>query len=255
MRLQGKTAIITGAASGIGEAMAQAFVREGARVVLGDLDGGRVQALAAQLGDGAAIGVRVDVTDKAAVDAMVRDALSAFPAVDILVNNAGARIIKSFTQHTLEDWRRMIDINLTGPFLCSQAVAPHMLARRAGSIIHIASIASFMGRPGRVAYVAAKTGLLGLTRAMTVDFTGTGVRVNAIAPGMIATPFNAMFSESAETGPVWAKENAVGRWGKPDDIANAAVFLASDESAFICGAEIKVDGGWLASKTRSGELG
>ena len=148
----------------------------------------------------------------------------------------------------------MLAVNLTGPFLCSKAVIPSMLATGKGKIINLASIASFTGRPDRAGYVAAKTGLLGLTRAMAVDMAGRNIHVNAIAPGLIASPFNAMFAEDAETGPAWGKENLVGRWGQPEDVAGAAVFLASDDSDFVNGAEIKIDGGWLAAKTRSGEL-
>ena len=185
---------------------------------------------------------------------MIEAVIAEHGRIDILVNNAGARFIKGFMQHTEEDWNKMIQINLTGPFLCARAVVPHMLMAGKGKIINLASIASFMGRPNRCAYVAAKTGLLGLTRAMAADMAGKNIRVNAIAPGMIASPFNQSFAESDDTGPAWAEENLVGRWGQPADIAGAAVFLASDESDFVTGAEIKVDGGWLGARSRSGEV-
>jgi NAD(P)-dependent dehydrogenase (short-subunit alcohol dehydrogenase family) len=174
--------------------------------------------------------------------------------IDVLVNNAGRRIIKGFLEHTKEDWDQMLAINLTGPFLCAQAVLPHMLKAGKGKIINLASIASFMGRPDRVGYVAAKSGLMGLTRAMAVDMAGRNIYVNALAPGLIASPFNMSFAKDEATGPTWGKENLVGRWGQPDDVAGAAVFLACDESDFVNGAEIKIDGGWLAAKTRAGEL-
>lgn len=256
MRLNGKVAVVTGGASGIGATICQRFVAEGARVAVVDVNGDAAKALAADIGgdDGLAIGVAADVTDAEAVETMAAEAVDKFDGVDVLVNNAGARCIKSFLDHTPADWQRMIDINLTGPFLCSRALVPHMTKRGGGRVINLASIASFMGRPDRVAYVAAKTGVLGLTRAMAVDLADTGIRVNAIAPGMIATPFNAMFADDPETGPRWAKENFVGRWGAPADIAHAAVFLASDESDFITGADLKVDGGWLAAKARGGEV-
>ena len=122
-----------------------------------------------------------------------------------------------------------------------------------GSVINVCSIASYMGRPNRCAYVAAKSGLLGLTRAMAMDLSAKNIRVNGISPGMIASPFNKRFAEGEETGKAWEAENLIGRWGQPDDITGAAIFLASDESSFITGSDIKVEGGWLAARSRPGE--
>ncbi len=253
MKLEEKVAVVTGGGKGIGEAISKAYAREGATAIVADLDtdaganavknitsaGGKAEALA------------VDVADSASIAAMVSQVITKHGRIDVLVNNAGIRTIKGFLEHTEADWNRMLSVNLTGPFLCSQAVVPHMIASGKGKIIHLASIASFMGRPDRVAYVAAKTGLLGLTRAMAVDLAGKNIYVNAIAPGLIASPFNKTFADSS---PEWGKETLVGRWGQPDDIAGAAVFLACGDSDFVNGAELKVDGGWLAAKTRAGEL-
>ena len=166
----------------------------------------------------------------------------------------GSRIIKAFLDHTEEDWRQMLDVNLTGHFLCCQAVLPHMLEAGRGRIINMASIASTVGRPGRAGYVAAKGGLLALTRALAADMAGKNITVNALAPGMIASPFNREFAEDGVIGDAWNSENLVGRWGQPEDIGGVAAFLASDESAFITGEVVNVDGGSIAALVRQGEL-
>lgn len=256
MKLDGKVAIVTGGGKGIGEAISHAYAEEGATVVIADIDreaADRTQETIAAKG-GKASAMAVDVAESASIKTMVDTTVSEHGRIDVLVNNAGVRFIKGFLQHSEDDWNKMLQINLTGPFLCAQAVVPHMLAGGGGRIINLASIASFMGRPNRCAYVAAKTGLLGLTRAMAADMAGKNIRVNAIAPGMIASPFNQSFAEADDTGPAWAQENLIGRWGQPQDIAGAAVFLASDDSGFVNGAEIKVDGGWLSARSRSGEV-
>ena len=255
MRLENKVAIVTGGGKGIGAAICARFSKEGARIVVADIDLPAAHEVARTLRDsgGAALPVMVDVTDAESIAAMADSALTEFGQIDVLVNNAGARIIKGLMQHNAADWDRMIQVNLTGPFLCAQAVIPHMVERKSGKIINLASIASFIGRPNRCAYVAAKSGVLGLTRAMAADLAGKNIRVNAIAPGMIASPFNQSFAEASDTGPAWAEENLLGRWGQPEDITGAAVFLASDDSSFVTGAEIKVEGGWLGARSRSGE--
>lgn len=255
MRLENKIAIVTGGGNGIGAAICEAFSREGATVIVADVDLPAAERIAQSLrqSGGATAAQSVDVTSPDSVHGMAEAVLSGHGRIDILVNNAGARIIKGLMQHSLQDWDRMLQVNLTGPFLCSQAVLPDMVKRGSGNIINVASIASFMGRPNRVAYVAAKTGVLGLTRAMAADLAGKNIRVNAIAPGMIASPFNQTFAENSETGPAWAQENLIGRWGQPTDISGAAVFLASEEAGFITGAEIKIEGGWLGARSRSGE--
>lgn len=183
---------------------------------------------------------------------MCAEATAAFGRVDILVNNAGSRCIKSFLDHTEADWHRMIDINLTGHFLCAQAVIPRMLETGKGKIINIASIAGHVGRPDRVAYCAAKAGVIGFTKALAMDMRGKNICVTAISPGSIATPLNAEASDDAQVD--WGGETVVGRWGRPEDVAYAAVFLASDESDYITGSEIEVEGGWLIGRARDGEI-
>ena len=253
MRLRDKVAVVTGGASGIGRAISLAFAREGARVAVVDIDERKGQDAAAEISaQGEAVCVRTDVTDSASVNQMASEVDRHFGRIDILVNNVGVRITKPFLEHTDADWNIMIATNLTGPFFCARAVAPFMIRGGGGRIINTASIASFVGRPNRVAYVSAKSGLLGMTRALAIDLGGTGVTVNAIAPGSINSPMNA--SQAADADHDWGKETPVGRWGTPEDVANAALFLALDESSYITGAELKVDGGWVSTKARAGEL-
>ncbi len=255
MKLKGRVAIVTGGGSGIGESICRAYAKEGAVVVIADMDlkGGERVASAIKADGGTASAYQVDIRNADQIASTVSDTVAKHGRIDVLVNNAGARIIKGFMQHSMDDWNKMLDINLSGPFMFSQAVVPNMVKNGGGVIINLCSIASFMGRPNRCAYVAAKTGLLGLTRAMSMDLSVKKIRVNAIAPGMVASPFNQVFAEAEDTGDAWAGENLIGRWGQPDDIAGAAVFLASDESGFITGSEIKIEGGWLGARARAGE--
>lgn len=253
MRLKDKVAIVTGGASGIGKAMCEAFAKEGARIAVADIDAAKAAEVARGIGaPDKAISVHVDVTKSASADQMARDVATAFGRIDILVNNVGVRIVKPFIEHTDDDWNKMITTNLTGPFYCSRAVVPYFQKNGSGRIINTASIASFVGRPDRVAYVSAKSGLLGMTRAMAIDLGQFGITVNAIAPGSINSPMNA--SQAADANNDWGKETPMGRWGRAEDIANAAVFLALDESSYVTGADIKVDGGWVSTKARAGEL-
>jgi NAD(P)-dependent dehydrogenase (short-subunit alcohol dehydrogenase family) len=254
MRLAGKVAIVTGGGSGMGRAIVLAFVREGARVVVADRDqqtADKTVSLVKEAG-GEAVAVKVDVTKKAETLQMRDEAVRAFGRIDILINNAGARCLKGFLEHTEEDWHHMLNVNLTGHFLCSQAVVPNMLENGKGKIVNLASIAAHTGRPDRVAYCAAKAGVMGLTRAMAMDLRGKNICVTAISPGSIATPMNEAAATSTNVD--WGGETVMGRWGTADDVANAAVFLASNESDYITGSEIQVEGGWLIGRARDGEI-
>jgi NAD(P)-dependent dehydrogenase (short-subunit alcohol dehydrogenase family) len=254
MRLSDKVAVVTGGGSGMGRAIGLAFARQGAKVVIADINLEAACETVALLGSagGEAIAVKVDVTRKAETLDMAEAALRRFGRIDVLVNNAGSRCLKSFLDHTEEDWYRMIDINLTGHFFCAQAVVPSMIKSGKGKIINLASIAAHTGRPDRAAYCAAKAGVMGLTRALAMDMRGKNICVTAISPGSIATPMNRAAAMSTEVE--WGRETVVGRWGMAEDVAHAAVFLASDESDYITGSEIAVEGGWLIGRARDGEI-
>ena len=255
MKLLDMTVVVTGGASGMGESMCHALAKEGASIVVVDKNKDGADIVASELNASGikAISVKADVQAREELEAMANVAFETFGKINVLVNNAGARVIKSFLDHTKDDWDMMLGINLSGAFHCSQTIVPKMIESGGGSIINVCSIASYMGRPNRCAYVAAKSGLLGLTRTMAIDLAPKNIRVNGISPGMIASPFNKRFAEDTEMGSAWENDNLVGRWGTPADIDGAVVFLASRESSFITGSDIKVEGGWLSARARAGE--
>lgn len=247
MRLKGKTAIVTGGAKGIGFGIARRYVAEGAAVVIADVDAEAGPRAAAQLA-GAGDLVRVFVTDVSRpedVGRLVDQTVAAFGRVDILVNNAGIGIAGPFLDVSLELWDRTMAVNLTGAFLCGQAVGRVMVRQHSGRIINIASINSFIAEPHVAHYAASKGGLVQLTKGMAVDLAPYNVLVNAIAPGPILTersaPVFALPEQQAHL-----KRVLLGHPGAPDDIAATAAFLASDDAAFIHGAVFVVDGGYLA---------
>lgn len=238
----------------MGRAICGEFAREGASIVVADLQENQAREVARQIEaeGGSAYAAPVDVTRKVEIDSVVSGVLERYGRLDVLVSNAGVRLVKPFLEHTEDDWNRTLSVNLTGHFLCSQAVAPAMIRQGKGKVVINASIASLMGRPNRVAYCAAKAGALGLVRAMAIDLRRTGICVNALLPGSIATPLNQQAVDDPSVD--WGGETPVGRWGKAEEVAKAALFLASDDSDYITGSELKVDGGWLAAKARDGEL-
>jgi len=249
MKLNDKVAIITGAAEGIGKATAIEFVKEGAKVVVADINLELAEKTAEELKrlGGEAIAVKVDVTNPDDVNAMVSKTLERFGRIDILFNNAGISIQKSLLEMTLEDWRRVIDVNLTGVFLCSQAVARVMIQQRRGVIINMASSLGFVAIPRRAAYCASKAGIIGLTRELAVELAPYGIRVVGIAPGWIATQ---RVLNLANRGVI--NEEAIkmmtpmGRLGTPEEVAKVVVFLASDDASFITGDTILIDGGYVS---------
>lgn len=244
MQLKDKVAIVTGGASGLGCAIAQHYAREGARVVIADRDIERASAVAADIeaSGGRALASQVDVASPAGVKAMVEQAVGHFGPIDILVTSAGVGMQKAFMQTTLEDWERIMSINLTGAFLCGQAAAESMVAAGRGRIIHIASGAGLRGVPGRSAYGASKGGLIMLTKVMAVELGEHGITVNALAPGAIDTPMARQVHTSA-TRTAYVGATPLHRYGSLEEVSASAVFLASDAAGYITGHTLEVDGG------------
>ena len=250
-RLAGRGAVITGAASGIGRAMAAAFVEEGARVLVADIDGEAAERAARELdpdATGAATGVEVDVTRHESVAALAERALASGP-IEILCNNAGIfDDYRPVTDTPEVLWDAINDVNAKGPYLVSAAFLPGMLERGSGVIINTASIAAVVAGAGGAAYTASKHAILGLSRQMALDHGPAGVRVNAICPGAIATAM----SERAQAGANphlgrMVETSPARRWGTPEEIARVAVFLAGDESSYMHGSTVLADGGWTLS--------
>ena len=236
-RLDGKVALVSGGARGIGAAIAKRFLDEGAKVVVGDVLDEDGRHLAAQLGDGARY-VRLDVTKPADWDAAVSEAVTAFGGLSVLVNNAGIVTFGRIDEYPHEQWSRIIDVNLTGVFNGIKAAAPAMTGP-ASSIINISSIAGLRGYENLSGYTASKFAVRGLTKSAALDLGGSGIRVNSVHPGVIETPMTA--GMTFDTGHV-----PLHRIGQPSEVADLAVFLAGDESSYITGAEFVIDGGELA---------
>jgi meso-butanediol dehydrogenase / (S,S)-butanediol dehydrogenase / diacetyl reductase len=248
MRFQGCVAIITGSGSGLGRVLAHRFAAEGAAVVVADVVGQRASMVADEISGvgGKSFAQTTDVTDAADVEAMVTAARDAFGPVDILVNNAAKATDADFLDVSEDAWDEDVAITLKGPFLCSQAVLADMTKNRSGVILNISSV-NALGYYGNEAYSAAKTGILSLTRSLAVRYGPYGVRVNAIAPGTLRTPaWEKRREEDPEVFERVARWYPLGRIGEPEDVAGAALFLASDEAAWISGAVLPVDGGLTA---------
>lgn len=247
-RLDGKVAVVTGGCSGIGLATVRRFVEEGAKVVVGDLDDERGKELGAELG---VLYVHTDVTNKADVDAMFAAAKDSFGSVDIAFNNAGISPPDddSILTTDLDAWRRVQEVNLTSVYLCCKAALPYMLEQQKGSIINTASFVAVMGAAtSQISYSASKGGVLTMTRELGVQFAREGIRVNALCPGPVNTPLlQELFAKDAERAARRLVHIPMGRFGEPEEMANAVLFLASDESSFVTASTFLVDGGISAA--------
>jgi NAD(P)-dependent dehydrogenase (short-subunit alcohol dehydrogenase family) len=249
--LKGKVVIITGARRGMGRSHAIAFAKEGAKVVVSDIsleDCERVVKEIKRLG-GEAMAIKCDVSKKEEVEEMVRKTIEKWGRIDVLVNNAAIAQFKPFLEMTEEDWDRTMDINLKGYFLCAQAVAKEMVKQKSGVIINIASIAMGqvgIGFPTLVHYVASKGGVVGLTEALALELAPYGIRVNSVSPGIIDTPMVDPVRADKKTLEGILMRVPMRRMGKPEEVSNLVLFLASDVSSYMTGSNVVIDGGWLA---------
>ncbi|MCA0996481.1 L-iditol 2-dehydrogenase [Alloyangia pacifica] len=256
MRLQGKCALITGAARGIGAAFAEAYLREGAKVAIADIDLARAEATATALGDGA-VAVHMDVTDQASIDSAVAESVARLGRIDILINNAALFTAAPLTEITREDYARVFDINVAGVLFTMQAAAKHMIERGSGGkIINMASQAGRRGEPLVAVYCASKAAVISLTQSAALNLIEHGINVNAIAPGVVDGEHwdgvDAFFAKY-ENKPLGQKKREVGeavpygRMGRAEDLTGMAVFLASDEANYIVAQTYNVDGGqWMS---------
>ena len=245
MKLGGRVAFVTGASQGIGHACALALAREGATVALAARNQQKLDELAAQIAGkgGKAAAFVVDVAEEEQIKSAVKAAIAQFGKIDILVNNAGITRDQLVMRMKRADWDAVLNTNLTSAFCCIQQVIPSMLKQRWGRIINIASVFGQMGQAGQANYAASKAGLIGLTMAMAREVASRNITSNAIAPGFIETSMTAVLSDEFKQGAV--KQIPLGRVGTPADIANAVVFLASDEASYITGHVLNVNGGML----------
>jgi 3-oxoacyl-[acyl-carrier protein] reductase len=245
MRLAEKVAIVTGGGSGVGRETVLRFISEGAKVMIADVDyiAGEETLAMVEARGGDALFQQVEVSRRQSVEDMVNSAINVFGKVDILINNAGATNDKMLGAMTTKDWYSVVDVNLTGILFCTQAVLPHMIEQGGGRIVNASSIAGVYGNIGQTNYAATKAGVIGMTKTWAKELGGNNINVNAVAPGVIETKMLSSLPE--EVSKKMAEMIPLQRLGKPEDVANAYLFLASDEASFINGTVLHVDGGMV----------
>ena len=252
MRFENTGVLITGAGSGIGRAASLAFAEEGAAIAAADLrlEAAQATARAVEEVGRTAVAIQVNVTQPDSVRTMVEQAVAGLGSLDVLINSAGVREIVPFLELPAEEWLKVIGTNLTGTFLCSQAVAQHLIAQnKGGKIINLSSVAGLMGVPNRAAYVASKHGVVGLTKEMSMELADKNIQVNAIAPGVVETAMTAGYFDNPAIVASLKKAHPAGRWAQPEEIARLMLFLASEDADFMTGATIPIDGGFVAGKS------
>ncbi len=246
LSLEKRTALVTGAARGIGKAIAENLAERGANIVVVDLELESAEKVAQEIAQKTGkkvLALKADVSDNASVKAMVKEALKKFGKIDILVNNAGITRDGLLMRMKEKDWDLVLDINLKGAFNCAQALTRSMMKARYGRIINITSVSGIVGQAGQTNYSSSKAGLIGFTKALAKEVGARGITVNAVAPGFIETVLTEDLPEEIKDFSI--KITPLGRFGKPEDIANAVAFLAAEESSFITGVVLKVDGGMV----------
>jgi len=248
MRLANKVAIITGSRRGIGFGIAKRFAQEGADVVITDIDLAECRKACKELEKYGkkTLALKADVSKSKDVEKMVKAVIKKFKKIDILVNNAGIFIQKPLIEFSEKEWDKLIDINLKGVFLCTKSVVKEMMKRRYGKIVNIASIAGEVGFINSSAYCASKGGIINLTRELALELSSHKININAIGPGIIETPMTDFITQKKDVLKGILANVPWNRVGEPLDIANAALFLASDEADYVTGQTLFVDGGWLA---------
>lgn len=246
--LRGRTALITGASRGLGKSMALALGAAGARLALVSRGLPSLEEMVEEVRHSGAQAeiYRADVTDEQQVADLTRTVIERFGPVHILINNAGINVRKNVPEFTLQEWNSVIATNLTSAFLMCRAFVPHMQGLGYGRIINMTSIMSHVSLPGRAAYSASKAGLLGFTRALALELAAEGICVVAISPGPCATEMNLPLLNDPEKNAQFLASIPVGRWGKPEEIGQLALFLCSEHAAFITGTDVLIDGGWCA---------
>lgn len=254
-RLDGRVAVITGGASGLGAAVAEGFLQAGASIVIADRNAEGAALLAEQLAETLAetpgsdriMAMEADVTSRASMDAVAAAAIERFGKIDILFNSAGISKRHTAEDFPEDDWDRIMRVNHKGSFLACQAIGTHMLAQKRGSIINMASIGGFSGYPGSTAYTQSKGAIIQMTRGLAVEWIDRGVRVNALAPSVFGTPMILAANTAAASTTEWLMERTpIGRYGNLDEIIGPALFLASDASSMVTGHILSVDGGYMA---------